>query len=277
LYLDNLAIRAYERYACRQDDVIIGGSDFTLKEYQRISPGHPRVVSIPFGVDTLKFTAVTPSDRAKARARMGYAPTDFVLVMVAYAYAPKRLVYRGLGLKGHETLIGAWQEFSERHPDSHLLVVGDGFGARSEAYRNRLEQSLVATARAGSVRWVTGQTKVSEYYACADVSVSPSLSENHGAAVEASALGIPSIVSDAGGLPEVVSDREGWVFARGDVDGLVAQLEAAYETFLEGRLGAKGRAAREKAVGSFDRTVCARLVADEIERSVRSGRETRSA
>ena len=79
-----------------------------------------------------------------------------------------------------------------------------------------------------------------------DIYVAPSrLSESFGVAViEASACGLPVIVSDVGGLPEVVRDGEtGLVVPRENVPALQAALRRLLlDPALRQRLGRNGRA-----------------------------------
>jgi glycosyltransferase involved in cell wall biosynthesis len=186
--------------------------------------------------------------------------------MVAFVYAPKQLTYNGRGIKGHDVLLTAWRSFHARHPRSHLLLVGGGYQAAGDAHRAELVRRF-AVHDDPSVTWTESVADVRPYYRAADLSVSPSLSEGHGAAVEASAMAVPSIVSDAGGLPETVDDSSGWVVPSGDVPALDAALEQAYDEFVAGRLVDRGAQARRRAVRLFDNQAAAVRVAELIERT----------
>ncbi|MBA3488162.1 MAG: glycosyltransferase, partial [Longispora sp.] len=105
------------------------------------------------------------------------------------------------------------------------------------------------------------------HYAAADVSVSPSLSDNHGAALEASSMGVACIVSDAGGLPETVDEQSGWVVPRADLPALIQALESAYQDFDSCDLPARGARARERMIRLFDQSIAAARVVDVIERT----------
>ncbi|MEV4640433.1 glycosyltransferase [Actinoplanes sp. NPDC049548] len=267
LYLDSLIIRTAERALARLDHVTVAGSEHTALRYRALGLPAERTPPIPYGVDVSRFTPPDRRRRTESRAALGIAADAFVAVMVAYAYAPKRSVHRGRGIKGHDVLLEAWQGFSTRHPGARLLIVGGGFDAAGEAYR----QELIARFRlAGNhtVVWLSSVSDVRRMYDAADVSVSPSLSENHGAAVEASAMGIPCIVSDAGALPETVDPHCGWVVPPGDPDALLAALDKAHRAFLAGELPARGARARERMVRRFDRRVLAAALADVIEHVV---------
>jgi glycosyltransferase involved in cell wall biosynthesis len=114
------------------------------------------------------------------------------------------------------------------------------------------------------VVWSTSVDDVRDAYLRADLSVSPSLSENHGAALEAGAMGVPSIVSDAGGLPETVRPDSGWVVPAGSVEDLDAALEEAFAEWRLGTLRERGVNARSHVVREFDQSVASDRVAQVV-------------
>lgn len=257
LYLDSGAIRAVERLLCRLDHVVIGGSEHTAERYRSLGMPAERVRAIPYGVDVERFgpDAVEPEG--------SIADGQFTAVMVAYVYAPKSAVHPGVGIKGHETLLEAWGRFVEDHPGSELVLVGAGFDTAGERHREQLKERFATLG--AHVRWIDSVDDVRPWYAASDVSVSPSLSENHGAALEASAMGCPSIVSDAGALPEtVLAGESGWVVPAGDVAALEAALREARAAWEAGSLASMGAAARDVVTRRFDQRTCSARVADVL-------------
>mgnify|MGYP000633144285 CR=1 FL=1 len=264
LYLESKVVRPFEWLLSGLDDMIICGSEFTRQAYVDLGTSPAKLVAIPFGVETQEFIEPPVLARKTADA-LGIPDESFVAVMVAFAYPPKRLAHSGRGIKGHELMIEAWERFSHRHGDTYAVFVCDGWGQGGEDYRSKLQQESERTGRPGSVRWISGQRDSRPYYAIANVSVSPSLSENHGAALEAGAMGVPSIVSSAGGLPETVDPSCGWVFATDEAEDLLQQLEAAYSLHRHKELAGMGRAARHRIEQMFDAQMCAARVADCLE------------
>ena len=255
LYLESRIIRLVERLLGRLDDLIICGSEYTRRRYLGLGFPPCRLVTVPYGVDVAQFTPDRAPDHLAVRRRLGVMPHSFVVGMVSYVYAPKSLVHRGEGIKGHRYLLRAWRRFRQRHPDAELLLVGSGFDAAGEAYRQQLmtEHGVAPdAAETAGVRWLSTVADVREAYAAMDVSVSPSLSDNHGAVLEASAMAVPSIVSDAGALPEAVTSESGWVFPAGSTEALLDRLEQAYADWAEGSLAPRGRAARTYVRAQFD-------------------------
>jgi glycosyltransferase involved in cell wall biosynthesis len=264
LYLESPLIRLVERGLARMDHLIICGSRHTASRYGAMGLGG-RCTTIPYGVDTDHFRPPTPAERAEARATLGIPTDNFLAIMAAYAYAPKRLVHNGSGIKGHDVLLRAWADFRQQHDDACLLLVGGGFDSAGEAHRAELVRRFGVDDAAAGVRWLDTVPDVRACYAAADLSICPSLSENHGAALESGAMGLPCVVSDAGGLPEAVTGRSGWVVPRGDPGALAAAIEDAYREWRETGLGDRGQRGRTLMVGQFEQQRCATAVALAIE------------
>ena len=265
LYLESPIIRAVERFLVRLDSMTIAGSAFTARLYRELGRTSDRVPVIPYGVDTDRFKPMPDSTRNRVRNELAIKPSDFVVIIVAYVYAPKRSVHAGRGIKGHDVLLKAWQRFHADHPGSRLLLVGSGFDEAGERHRQELIRRFNLGQGDTGVTWVSTAPDVRPYYAAADLSVSPSLSENHGSALEAGAMGVPSVVSDAGALPESIAAESGWIVPSGNVGELVTALGRAYDEHAHGHLAARGVKARARVMRLFDSRQAARQVADTIE------------
>ncbi|MGR6318417.1 glycosyltransferase [Micromonospora soli] len=288
LYLESPLIRPIERLMRRLDDVTICCTQHISELYGQIGCPAERRPVVQFGIDLDYFAPpYLASDgteepdsrtgaREKARAEIGVDPAGFVVVMVGLVYPPKRLAHRGRGIKGHDTLLTAWSSFHAKHPRSQLVLVGEGFTAAGKAYRQELIDRF-GVEQDPSITWLGFQPDLRPYFTAADVGVVPSLSEgSNGVVREALAMGVPSIVSDAGGLPEAVDDSVGWIFPRGDVGALTSALDAAYREFESGQLTTRSGRAREHAVRSFDRGQAAAVMADIVERAGGARRPGRS-
>ena len=278
-YLESASIRVVERLLARLDTVTICGSDYTSRQYRELGRPVRQTPTIPYGVDTRRYQPFSCERREEVRARLGIAPDTFVGVMVAHVHVPKWSLHDGHGAKGHEVLLAAWRVFHAEHPASHLLLVGGGYDEAGERHRQALIRLFRLADPIGEtgVSWVETTEDVRPYYAAADVFVSPSFSGSHGAVVEASAMGLPSIVSDAGALPEAVPPECGWVVPVGDIEALTRALHRAHTEHLAGRLAKFGWAARELALGTYSAVKAADAVATVIEgaavRPARAGRQ----
>ncbi|MEU1967122.1 glycosyltransferase [Micromonospora sediminicola] len=288
LFLESPLIRRVERRLWRLDDVIVCGTAYTSRCYAALGVPTPRRPVVTCGIDTSRLSPVPAEDhepvvdaraverarreqRAKARADLGVAEDVLLVLMVAYVYPAKRLVARGRPIKGHDVLLEAWRRFRTAAPQAHLMLVGGGLGDEAQRLRRDLIDRY-GVADDPTVTWFDSVDDVRLHYQAADLSVSPSLSEGHGASVEASAMAVPSVVSDAGGLPETVTGDSGWVVPRDDPSALAAALSAAYAEFSAGTLASRGIRARELAVRHFDHRPAAREVVSILERAAAARR-----
>ncbi|MEV4816304.1 glycosyltransferase [Micromonospora tulbaghiae] len=278
-FLESRAVRIVERLLWRLDRTIICGTRYTSRLYGELGVPASRRPAVTSGLNLAWATADLPDDtaatraeaRAKCRADLGLSPDQFVVIMVAYVYPPRKLAaHRDRAFKGHDVLLAAWQEIRSRHPEAVLMLVGGGSDQAGEDHRQELIRRF-GVADDHSVRWIDTADDVRPYYRAADLSVSPSLSEGHGAPPEAALLDVPSIVSDAGGLPETVDESCGWVVPRDDPAALAQAMEHAYAEFRSGRLAERGIRARERSHRHFDNRISAVRMAEVIEHAAGVG------
>lgn len=146
----------------------------------------------------IAFELLTPRRPADAvRAELGLASSKFVLGTAANLKAWKRI----------DRLVDLVARVND--PRLRLVVVGDG------PERNRLEAKAADLAVAGRVIFVGAHPHPADYLQLMDAFCLPSMAlESFGnAAVEAMAMGIPTVVfSDGGGMTEHIDDgRNGFV------------------------------------------------------------------
>lgn len=156
------------------------------------------VVARP-GVDHELFS---PGDRAEARADLGLAPDEFIVLYVG----------RVQFIKGTDIVVDAISGLRENNP--HLAsrtrgillgaVSGQEAPTGSSPYLRELN-SAIAAEPSVEVRPPVPARELVTYYRAADVLLVPSRSESFGlVAAEASASGLPAIASAVGGLPDIV-------------------------------------------------------------------------
>jgi len=106
-------------------------------------------------------------------------------------------------VKGHRFFLEAAREVLQQRPDVRFLVIGDG------PLRPSLEELAAQLGIAGQVIFTGFVEDIPALMSELDLLVISSLWEGFGlTAVEAMALGVPVVSSEAGGLPEVVRHGE---------------------------------------------------------------------
>jgi glycosyltransferase involved in cell wall biosynthesis len=145
-------------------------------------------------------------------------------------------------IKALESLIDAWPAVHAKRPQARLILAGSG----EPDYTRDLEARVVRNGIGHSVQFagfVTGADKAA-WLADADVFVLPSYHENFGvAALEASAAGIPAVVSPDVLLGPVVRDhRLGAVVARDPAALASGILSVLGDAALRERCAAEGAA-----------------------------------
>jgi glycosyltransferase involved in cell wall biosynthesis len=157
------------------------------------------------GVDTARFAPA--SDRAQARAALGFANEE-ILVLTVASLTP---------VKDHAGLIDAIEGLLlPANARVRFLFLGDG------ALRQALEARIAERGLQERVLLLGNSDQVSEYLSMADFLVLPSRLEGMSNAIlEAMASGLPVVARRVGGNPELVVDGETGLLTRpGDVDDL---------------------------------------------------------
>ncbi len=268
LFLEVPFIRLVERVLARLDDHIICSSSRIYQEYASLGVPRQSLAYVPYSVDFDRFRPCTPEARAAARAYLGVPSAGFVAVCVAWFYPPKRLVHRGVGIKGHDVLLRAWARFRSRGGVGTLVLAGSGVGSAGDEYRDRLRSLARHLGIEPSVRWLGHVDDVRTCYAAADVSILPSWSENYGSVGEASAMGVPTLGSRVGGIPElVVEGATGWTFPPGDASALSRLLLLSSDLARTGGLQAVGARARRLSMAMAERTQSVAEYCSVIERA----------
>jgi len=230
--------------------------------YERLPP----IEVIPFGIDMEHFVPTEPSTgipRGKDAVTIGTVKAldpRYGIDVLLRAFAKAREMLR--------------RQTPERARALQLLVVGDGPSGvelRDMARRLAIDDATHFVGRvphAEVVRWLHRL----------DIYVAPSRQESFGVAVlEASACGLPVVVSRVGGLPEVVRDGvTGFVVEPEDVP---ATAKALVKLVLDDRLRAEmGRAGRQWVCQRYSWSACVDRMVDVYKQIILQapGKENRS-
>ncbi len=166
-----------------------------------------RVSLIHEGIEMAPWDGVLDR-RAEARDRLGLS-ADAIVLSCPATLRPR---------KGQRLLISALHRCAQQFPTAVLVLAGTG------SDRSALERMARRLGLEDRVRLPGSVRPVADLYAASDIVCMDSYHEGlSNACLEASAAGLPLIVSQAGGLPEIVEDGvTGAVVPCGDVDALTA-------------------------------------------------------
>lgn len=168
---------------------------------------------VPNGVDSVQFS---PSERLvrriQARVRRNFQNADLVLLLVGNDWA----------VKGAATILAAIAAIPAL--PLHLLVVGSDV---VEPFRKMADHLNISSR----FHWEPPRQDVMDFYATADVYVSPSREDSFGLPVlEAMACGLPVITSVFAGVAELITNEvDGFVLRDpSDLQALAQLLERLY-------------------------------------------------
>lgn len=211
-------------------DGVIGVCDYVSNLLRDSSyRGHP-LCTIRLGVDTDRFSPATTQESGQERATWLGAISARTQVLGSVGGTDRA--------KGWMTLVQALARLPQADRDGfRLLVAGD-------PPRGALRQEVEAL---GMTPWVVFPGLVADprrILAASDIGFVVSFQEAGSyAACESLAMGLPTLVSDAGGLPELVRhDQDGWVVPAGDVDAAEAWLRERLANPVPSGMSASARA-----------------------------------
>jgi glycosyltransferase involved in cell wall biosynthesis len=212
----------------RRADAIISLSQQITQELLEQGFDRERIVEIPNGVDIHRFAPVNAAEKTRLRRELGL-PQEGQLVIYT-----GRLHYQ----KGLDTLLRAWKEVCQTHPQAHLVLVGQG------PEREKLETLAADLELGASLHFLGHVEPILPYVQASDVFVLPSFFEGlSNALLEAMACGLAVVTTNIGGTCEVIRPEvDGLLVEPGDVPALAASLGRVLEdAALAQRLGTEAR------------------------------------
>ncbi|MGN5235733.1 glycosyltransferase family 4 protein [Rhodococcus sp. SJ-3] len=219
--------RAWLRHMAGSVDVFTYISDHTAAALRPVVPDRTCFTQLRPGVDPALFAVPSGHDSDRTRGA--------VIVCVA------RLVRR----KGQDALIRAMPMIRDRHPDTRLVLVGDGPRRRDLwALARRLGVSDAVTFEGG-----LPHSQIPAVLAAADIFAMPCRTRRAGLEeeglgivfLEASAAGLPVIAGDSGGAPETVLAGATGLVTANDAELSKALLMLLEDSDAATRMGSAGR------------------------------------
>jgi len=152
--------------------------------------------------------------------------------------------------KGYEFMIDAVALVARKYPDVQYLVVGDG--EYSEAIQFAAYQHGLLQRGCVQFLGLISRGKIPDYLQLADIMIHGALEEGFcNAVIEAQAMELPVVCSDAGGLPENIANSvTGFVVQRRDAQAMANKIIYLIENEEERIL--MGKAGRIRALQRFD-------------------------
>jgi len=136
--------------------------------------------------------------------------------------------------------LNTFLELSKIIPENQMIVL---IGLKKDQIKN-LPGNVIGISRTSNIQ------ELAEYYALADVFVSPSLAETFGMVIaEAMACGTPSVVYDSTAMPELIDSKVGLISPVGDYKQL---NESIQKILCEGKSNFSSEC-RVKALDLFDK------------------------
>lgn len=190
------------------------------------------VAVISNGIDTVQFSVPTRlAKRQGARFRRKISDGEVVLLLIGNDWR----------VKGVPQILAAMAKTPELA--LRLIVAGSD---SAEAFQNEAKRLGIAER----CRWEAPRADVIDFFAAADIYVSPSREDSFGLPVaEAMACGLPAITSSAAGVAELIRNKaDGFVLANpADVDGLAEILrQLNTDAELRVRIGEAAAAAAQQ-------------------------------
>lgn len=194
---------------------LIANSHATEESYAQYLSNAQRSVVIYNGVDLASFFPDRQAS-ASAKAAFGLAASARVIAQVGRIAADK----------GIDIFIRAFAKLYPNHPDTFALIVGGTSIDRTTAYLQTLRSLAHNLAVQDRVIFTGPLEDPRLAYQAAELLVHPSKREPFGRTlIEAMAMGVPVVATDAGGPREIVEDEvSGLLVTPGDADSLAAAI-----------------------------------------------------
>ena len=182
------ALRGLRRSAARRVTRYVAISSEIRAGLERAGVDAGRIVSIPNGIDILRFGPVSAERKADLRRALGLPADGLILVYTGRIAASK----------GVMTLIEVWRELAAEFPAAHLAIVGTGQGSFDNC-EPALREFVARQALSSRVTLTGSVANVHEYLQASDLFVFPSDYEGFSLSIlEAMSVGLPMVSTRVG-------------------------------------------------------------------------------
>ena len=237
----NRAALAIEQRALAPDAVrkVITNSEFVRRDVEARYGVAPETIEVVYnGVDHERFhPGLRSGAGAELRHSLEFQPEDLVLLFLGTGY----------GRKGLDLVLEAFARVAPERPEARLMVVG--YDSRRREFEERARELELD----GKTRFLGGRRDAEACYGAADLYTLPTRYDPFAnSTLEALAVGLPVITSDANGGSELLTAGvEGSVVSADDATAgarecSITELESAYREWLDPRPPPRGSATRAR-------------------------------
>lgn len=236
-----------------------------ISEKKRLAIGQ-RIVSIPNPIDSRLFAPLTEEQRKEAAKTLGLPQGKRLVLFVAQKVDDER--------KGIRYLDEAVKILTETQGNPENPAVPD-YPDKPEIPDSPDNQEIPAApmgdiaiiAPGRDIPYINNVEDMARLYACVDVFVTPSLSDNlPNTIMEAMSCGTPCVGFDVGGIPEMIDHKEnGYVARYKDALDLAEGIRYVIAKENHARLS---RAARNKVMLCYSEEAVANKYLTEINREI---------
>ena len=224
-----------------------------ISEKKRLAIGQ-RIVSIPNPIDSRLFAPLTEEQRKEAAKTLGLPQGKRLVLFVAQKVDDER---KGIRYLDEAVKILTETQGNPENPDcpDNQEIPAAPMG----------DIAVIAPGR--DIPYINNVEDMARLYACVDVFVTPSLSDNlPNTIMEAMSCGTPCVGFDVGGIPEMIDHKEnGYVARYKDAQDLAEGIRYVIAKENHARLS---RAARNKVMLCYSEEAVANKYLTEINREI---------
>ena len=206
-------LRQLQRWLWQSTDAGIAISDHVANFCQTVE-GAPadKLFTIRYGIDFQDRLRERSTQKRFLQHQLGL-PDDHIMI---------GMVGRLIEQKGMSYGLQAFSHIAGEHPNTHLVIVGDG------NLREKLTSEANILGLNGRVHFLGWRHDAANLMLAFDIFLMPSLWEGFGLVLlEAMAAALPIVASRASAIPEIVVDGEtGLLVSPQDVEGLAESLRS---------------------------------------------------
>ena len=200
-------------YTKGADHIVTTGMSLRTDIIKRLGINGSKITSIPTGIDLQRFSLQSTKSKHAMRKSLGISQDALVIGIAATLRS----------WKGHDYLLDAFSQISKKHPNTSLLIAGDG--PRREVISNWVK----ASGLAARIHLIGHRDDMPDVLAAMDIFALPSFA-NEGvpqAILQAMAMQLPVVSTNVGAIEEaVINKKTGLVVMPKDAQALTEALEA---------------------------------------------------